>query len=111
MGPYCNVVHENLLIGKRGSGTPTTANKKLIQSFNSIQHCPKTRTHSEKPVIYHEMIEKLWPEQKYLELFARKPEHRRKGWTYWGNELSDSPQTELSQRQACESRKSRGGKE
>jgi N6-adenosine-specific RNA methylase IME4 len=89
MGPYGNVVHENLLIGKRGSGTPTTTNKKLIQSFDSIQRCPKTRTHSQKPVTYHEMIEKLWPGQKYIELFAREPEHRRKGWKYWGNELED----------------------
>jgi N6-adenosine-specific RNA methylase IME4 len=88
-GWYGNVVHENILIGRRGSGTPTTQDNQLIQSIDSIQNAPKTCNHSEKPVIYHEMIEKLWPGQKYVELFAREPEHRREGWTYWGNELED----------------------
>ena len=86
IGPYCNLVHELVLIGKRGSGMPTTPDKKLIQSIDSVQSAPKTRRHSEKPLIFHEIVEKLWPGQPYLELFARNPNPKRKGWMYWGNE-------------------------
>jgi len=40
--------------------------------------------HSEKPVMVQERIERLYPEAKKLELFARMP---RPGWTTWGDEL------------------------
>jgi len=42
------------------------------------------KEHSRKPEIY-DLIEKMYPNQKYLELFARNKE-KRKNWTYWGNE-------------------------
>ena len=90
IGPYCNLVHELVLIGKRGSGTPTTSDKKLIQSIDSVQSVPKTGRHSEKPLIFHEIVEKLWPGQPYLELFARNPNPKRKRWTYWGNEVDSN---------------------
>ena len=32
---------------------------------------------------YYNLIEKMFPSGKYLELFARQ---QKKGWTAWGNE-------------------------
>lgn len=40
--------------------------------------------HSEKPVEVYERIERLYPLEKKVELFAR---NRRNGWKSWGNEL------------------------
>jgi len=40
--------------------------------------------HSEKPVIQYDKIERLYPDFRYLELFARK---KRRGWASWGNEI------------------------
>ena len=33
----------------------------------------------------YEIIEKMYPTQKYIELFARN-DSKRKNWIYWGNE-------------------------
>jgi N6-adenosine-specific RNA methylase IME4 len=41
--------------------------------------------HSEKPDIFAEMIERLWPSTPKLEMFARR---RRDGWDSWGNEVA-----------------------
>jgi N6-adenosine-specific RNA methylase IME4 len=56
----------------------------------SVIHAP-VREHSRKPDEVYEIIEKMYPNRKYLELFAR-PEEKRKGWTYWGLEVKSSPQ-------------------
>jgi N6-adenosine-specific RNA methylase IME4 len=45
------------------------------------------REHSRKPDEQYEKIERLYPNMKYLELFAR---HRRKGWDSFGNEIEGS---------------------
>jgi len=42
--------------------------------------------HSEKPAIFAEMIEKMFPNVPMIELFARR---RRPGWAVWGNEVPD----------------------
>ena len=49
----------------------------------SIISAPRTN-HSEKPEVVYELIEKMYPNKNYLEMFARK---ERKGWKSWGNEL------------------------
>lgn len=46
----------------------------------------KTRLHSEKPVIFYELIEELTPGLLKIELFARK---KREGWDSWGNEIEN----------------------
>lgn len=68
--------HELLLISIKGKMLP-------IKVFPSVYKCPSFR-HSVKPDDFYEIIEQMYPKQKYLELFARK---QRKGWTSWGNEL------------------------
>ena len=52
--------------------------------FSSVYQSPREK-HSKKPDYYYEMIEKMYPNQKYLELFARN-KSKRKNWSYWGLE-------------------------
>jgi N6-adenosine-specific RNA methylase IME4 len=44
---------------------------------------------SEKPEIFAEMIERLWPNTPKLEMFARKP---RDDCDSWGNEVAEAAQ-------------------
>jgi len=79
LGHYNSVRHEFLLLCTKGSFTPE--NMKLYDSVVSIE---KTKKHSEKPEIFYEMIETLYPSGKKIELFAR---NARKSWDSWGNEI------------------------
>jgi len=45
----------------------------------------KATKHSKKPICAYEMIEKLYPNEPKIELFAR---NQREGWNSWGNEVS-----------------------
>lgn len=51
----------------------------------SIIHAPR-RKHSQKPDAQYGKIERLYPNMRYLELFARK---KREGWDSWGNEVEN----------------------
>lgn len=77
-GFYVYGQHELLFIGVKGT--------KLLegQKFESVIKRPSTK-HSQKPNVVYEMIEKMYPKGKYLELFARK-KHSTK-WTVWGLEV------------------------
>lgn len=78
-GYYVRGQHEILLIGIKGSiGTPPEASRPP-----SVLHSPR-RKHSEKPIEVYDLIESMYPNQKYLELFART---KREGWTAWGLEV------------------------
>lgn len=77
-GHYNSVRHELLLVCTRGSFLPQ--NKKLFDSVQSIERSDK---HSEKPEEFRKIIEAMYPEGKYLELFARKQTH---GWTTYGDD-------------------------
>lgn len=90
MGYYCSPRHEILIIAGRGSSTPTVEDKKVIQSIDSVQSIPKSNKHSQKPEEYYDIIEKLYPGTKKIELFAR---NKRKGWESWGNQI-DIPNEE-----------------
>ena len=79
MGHYNSVRHEFLLLCTKGSFTPE--NLKLFDSVVSVE---KTKKHSQKPKIFYEMIEELYPSGKKIELFAR---NTRKDWDSWGNEI------------------------
>ncbi|MGH3427728.1 MAG: MT-A70 family methyltransferase [Mycobacteriales bacterium] len=77
-GHYNSVRHELLLIATRGSCTPDT--KVLEDSVVSIE---RTESHSEKPGYFRDLIDKLYPKGKRIELFARA---QHEGWDAWGNE-------------------------
>ena len=44
----------------------------------------QVRKHSQKPNISYEIINRLYPDAKKVELFCR---YKRKGWHGWGNEI------------------------
>jgi N6-adenosine-specific RNA methylase IME4 len=45
------------------------------------------RKHSQKPDVVKDRINKMFPLQKKIELFARKPTDN---WYYWGNEVTSN---------------------
>lgn len=84
MGYYFRGQHEHLLIGVRGKpGTPEPAAR-----VASIIKAKRGR-HSAKPAIVHEIIERMYPDARRLELFARAP---RDQWETWGNEVESAVQ-------------------
>ncbi len=79
MGYYARQQHELLLIAKRGDmPAPLPEDRQ-----SSVVLAPRTG-HSKKPQEFYEVIERMYPDQPRIELFARK---ERDGWTAWGNEL------------------------
>ena len=77
-GFYFRGQHEILLLGKKGEfKAPEQENR------NSSIIREKRGEHSKKPGIVYEIIERMYPKERYLELFARS---KRNGWESWGNE-------------------------
>jgi N6-adenosine-specific RNA methylase IME4 len=70
--------HELLLVGVRGTIPAPLPGTQPV----SVIAAPVGR-HSEKPVVFHELIEKLYPNVPKLEMFART---QRAGWDVWGAE-------------------------
>ncbi len=80
VGNYVSVRHEFLLICTRGSFTPTMEALKLEDSVQVVERTE----HSTKPEAFRAIIEMLYPDEKYIELFARR---RVDGWDTWGDEV------------------------
>lgn len=73
--------HELLLLGTRGNfRAPKMGTQPL-----SVIIAPQTR-HSEKPVEAAAMIERMFPNARRLEMFARR---RLDGWDAWGDDVVD----------------------
>jgi N6-adenosine-specific RNA methylase IME4 len=69
--------HELLLIATKGSCLP-------LWTPGSVQEITKSK-HSKKPDEFRDIIERMYPDYNYLELFARKQPPRNR-WEFWGNE-------------------------
>jgi len=81
MGYYARQQHELLLIAGRGkSQLPEPQNRP-----SSVVMAPRLE-HSAKPMIMYEIIERMYPNYKKIELFAR--EHQE-GWESWGHEATE----------------------
>lgn len=80
-GFYVKGQHELLLICVKGNFTPDNS-----LYIRSVVESPREK-HSRKPEIFYDIIEKLYPEEKYLELFARQK--RNDNWTAWGNQIKN----------------------
>lgn len=77
-GYYFRGKHELLLIGIKGKmPPPIEANRPPSVLIAS------RREHSQKPEEVYDLIETMYPNRKYLELFAR---NNRNGWYGWGDE-------------------------
>jgi N6-adenosine-specific RNA methylase IME4 len=72
--------HELLLIG---DNSPLVPSPLPGEQPPSVVFAPRTE-HSVKPVIFYEIIERLFPDMRKLEMFARG--EAREGWDTWGNE-------------------------
>lgn len=72
---------ELCIIAERGRPAAPPAS---MLSTSIIEGSPEASGHSTKQSIVHEMIERLWPEAKKIELFARR---RRDGWHSYGGDL------------------------
>ncbi len=80
VGHYFSVRHEMLFVCTRGSCTPDSNTL-----FNSVQRIERGE-HSVKPEKFYEIIETMYTQGPYIELFAR---NKRKGWEAWGNEAEN----------------------
>lgn len=81
LGQWVRHRHELLLIGRRGNyptPEPTARPDSVVEAARG--------KHSAKPVEVYERIERMYPQARRLELFARgRP---RAGWDAWGNEVT-----------------------
>jgi N6-adenosine-specific RNA methylase IME4 len=82
MGYYCRGQHELLLIGKRGSPPVPPPETRV----SSVVSAPRTE-HSSKPPVFYEIIERMYPQNSKIELFARVA---REGWDTWGAMAGES---------------------
>ena len=78
MGHYNSVRHELLLVATKGSCQPD-----IQKLYDSVQSIERTK-HSEKPQLFREIIDHIYPLGNRIELFDRKPV---KGWDAYGNEI------------------------
>lgn len=80
LGYYTRANTEPCLLAVKGSKAPAVKDVKAL-----IVSC--VREHSRKPDEQYRNIERLYPNDNYLELFARRP---RDGWDVWGNEVNST---------------------
>jgi N6-adenosine-specific RNA methylase IME4 len=79
MGYYVRQRHEILVIAKRGE-IPTPA---VDARPDSVVQAPRLE-HSAKPPVFYDLIDRMYPGVRKLELFAR---NSREGWFSWGNQV------------------------
>ena len=81
-GSWLANMHEHLVFAVKGK-MPLPAER--LESIQDVE--PENRVHSSKPVYFYHMVEKLYPNRTYLDLFSRY-KHNEK-WTCFGNEFGD----------------------
>ena len=94
MGWNDRVVHEILLVGKKGNYPIPPPTDRLTSIFEA----PSTRKHSEKPEKSYQIIERMYPGARKIEFFARKP---RKGWYTVGNQIESMHESEEKTIEMC----------
>lgn len=90
MGYYCRANPEPCLLAVKGKMPVAIKSERnlLIEYEDEIAGIPlvsSVRKHSQKPVEQYNKIERLYPNMRYLELFARSS---RDGWDSAGNGVS-----------------------
>jgi N6-adenosine-specific RNA methylase IME4 len=79
MGYWFRGQHELLLVGVKGKFRTPDPENRVSSVFRE-----KRSEHSKKPVYYYELIERMFPNMRYLEMFSRN-KHNEK-WNVWGNQ-------------------------
>jgi N6-adenosine-specific RNA methylase IME4 len=80
MGYYARQQHECLLIAKKGQLPPPAEDARPA----SVQEAPRL-AHSAKPPKFYDLIDRMYPGVRKIELFGRNCAGRE-GWTFWGNQ-------------------------
>ena len=75
-GYYFRGQHELLLVAKRGDIPPPIEENRPPSILKASQ-----MQHSQKPDVVYTIIERMYPNRSYLELFAR---NKRENWVSWG---------------------------
>jgi hypothetical protein len=55
--------------------------QRMFKPITDVIHVPRPGRHSQKPVVFYEIIERMYPDLPRIELFARAV---RPGWPSWG---------------------------
>ena len=85
MGYHFREKHETLLVAKRGELPPPATDNRP----DSVQFFPRLE-HSAKPVEYYDIIDKMYPGIRKIELFQRDDQDFQPGplWSTWGNQAT-----------------------
>jgi N6-adenosine-specific RNA methylase IME4 len=78
MGYWFRIQHEILLVGIKGEFRAPEPEDRIPSIIRAARE-----EHSKKPEIMYKIIEKMFPNKKYLEVFSRSNHH---GWVTWGNQ-------------------------
>jgi N6-adenosine-specific RNA methylase IME4 len=92
-GDYCRSKHEHLCVAVRGQAMIPPVEGRP----DSLIRAPRGE-HWEKPAVFYEIIERMFPKMPRIELFARK---RREGWASWGDRLPTEPDLSAAAEVAC----------
>lgn len=79
LGFYTHGKHELLMLATRGNFQPNFRPESILDFAKG--------RHSEKPESVYPLIETMYPNQTYVELFAREAAERDR-WTFWGAEVN-----------------------
>jgi len=80
MGYYVRGKHESLLIARRGEMPPPGEDSRP----DSVIEAPRLE-HSAKPTVMYDILDRMYPGIRKIELFGRAPEARPL-WFTWGNQ-------------------------
>ena len=87
-GQYVRGQHEMLLIGIRGNFSPPAEDTRVGSVYSEESSSQKT-----KPKWFYEQIERMFPNETYLELFASNKYSDR--WTVFGNLVASEESEEV----------------
>lgn len=82
MGYHVREQHESLLIAKRGELAPPP-----VEARPSSVVTAERLEHSAKPPVFYDLIDRMYPGVRKIELFGRAPEEREL-WSTWGNQAA-----------------------
>lgn len=84
-GQWLRMQHEPLLLASRGHASPPPPQQRVSSVIQG-----RRRGHSSKPDAAYELIERMYPQARKLELYARGTP--RPGWSAWGNQVDTAEQ-------------------
>ena len=91
MGYHVREKHESLLIAKRGELPPPAVENRP----DSVIDAPRLE-HSAKPPVFYDVLDRMYPDVRKIELFGRAPVDR-KLWTAWGNQAVSVTKVEAAE--------------